>query len=338
MAKKPKLLRPAIIGILLIGVFLAWLKIETEPSQTPEGPRRYFRYEHSMRISEVLGRLQEQGIIKDARAMEIYALLTRHSLTVSSGTFSFAPGMSATRLLQSLSSPVRQSIRIPETNWAKRTAHYLAERQVLDADEYMRLVHDPSQFKSEVPFPLVGPSLEGYLYPDTYDLPPLLGARAVILRQLKNFDRKVWQKVQPDDMLRTLTIASMVQMESGRSHDLAMIAGVIENRLNKKMPLQIDSTLLYGIQKWRRLTFSDYKGIDSPYNTYTHIGLPPGPICSPTIESIEAALHPAHHDFLYYVALPNGESLFSKDYKEHLKKIKERKHELALRKMLGMKP
>ena len=86
---------------------------------------------------------------------------------------------------------------------------------------------------------------------------------------------------------------------------------------------------LYGIQKWRRLTFADYRKIDSPYNTYTHTGLPPGPICSPTIASIEAALHPAHHDYLYYVALPDGETLFSKDYKEHLKKIKERKRELA---------
>jgi UPF0755 protein len=114
----------------------------------------------------------------------------------------------------------------------------------------------------------------------------------------------------------------MVELEVAKDEERPIVAGVIENRLKRKMPLQIDATLLYGIGKWRRLTFKDYKEIKSPYNTYTHQGLPPGPICSPTVKSIEAALHPATHNYLYYVAMPEGYHLFAETYKEHLANIK----------------
>jgi UPF0755 protein len=327
MAKKANLVRAGIALAAIAVVGFIWLERETQP--TTPGPSRFVRYERPVRLTIALNDFERQGIVRDSLALRVLAIFQGHSQSVRAGTYRVAPGMTSPQILTSLTSPIRQNLRIPETNWANRTAHLLAKSQVLDADDYMRLVKDPAQFQGVVSFPIQGSSLEGYLYPDTYDLPPLIGARAVILRQLKNFDRKVWGKVQPKDLLRTLTIASMVQMESGRTRDLPLIAGVIENRLKKKMPLQIDSTLLYGIQKWRRLTFSDYRNIKSPYNTYTHSGLPPGPICSPTIACIEAAMNPAKHDYLYYVALPDGETLYSKDYKEHLKKIKERKHALA---------
>lgn len=327
------------VSVPLLALFLVllgagmWLRSGIQPAA--QGRSRYVRFEKPTRLAAALTELQRQGLVRNSTALRFYAFLTRRSQSVAMGTFSLSPEMSGPQILDSLAAPIRRDLRIPETNWANRTAHLLANKDVLNADEYMRLVHDPAQFQSEVSFPLSGKSLEGYLYPDTYDLPPLIGARAVIEKQLKTFDRKVWKKLQPKDLQRTLTIASMVQMESGRVQDEPMIAGVIENRLKKGMPLQIDSTLLYGIQKWRRLTFSDYKKIDSPYNTYTHKGLPPGPICSPTLSCIEAALNPARHNYLYYVALPTGETVFSKDYREHRKKIQARLHALALQKKVA---
>jgi UPF0755 protein len=330
MAKRRnRLATPFLIGLAL-AVTGAWLWISRGTAPTEPGAKRYIRYERPTRLGDVLADLEKGGVVRNAEALRFYSILTRHPQTVPVGTFSVAPGMDAKSILHSLASPVRQFVRLPETNWAKRTANVLQLHDVTQADEYMSLVSNPKQFQDDVPFPLKGPTLEGYLYPDTYDLPPLLGAKPVILRQLRAFDRKVWKKIQPKDLQRTLIVASMIQMEAGRKQDMPMIAGVIENRLKKNMPLQIDSTLLYGIQKWRRLTYADYSKIDSPYNTYTHKGLPPGPICSPTIDCIEAAISPAHHDYLYYVALPNGESVFSKTYEEHLKKVKERRKELAV--------
>jgi UPF0755 protein len=195
----------------------------------------------------------------------------------------------------------------------------------------MSLVNKPEEFKGVVDFPLPAKSLEGYLYPDTYDLPPLLGAKATITRQLKAFQKKIWDAYHHPSNLHELVIkGSLVQLEAGRDDERPIIAGVIENRLKKGMRLQIDAALLYGIQKWRRLTFDDYKNLDSPYNLYRVSGLPPGPICSPSAKSFAAAKNPATHGNFYYVALPDGSSLFARTYDEHLQNIQNRKHALKL--------
>ena len=215
-------------------------------------------------------------------------------------------------------------MRLPATNWAKRDANLLQRHEVCTADEYMAEVTHPQDHRTD--FPLPAGTLEGYLYPDTYDLPPLLGAKAVVGRQLQAFRDKVWEPLgHPANLARILTVASLVQLEAGRDDERPVIAGVIENRLARGMRLQIDASILYGLGKWRRLTFRDYKEVDSPYNLYRHSGLPPTPICSPSVASIRAAIDPAHHNYLYYVALPDGHSLFAATYEEHKKNIARRK-------------
>lgn len=304
-----------------------WMKNGTAP--TAKGASFFIRYDHQVGLPLVLRDLKHRGVVRDPMAYRMWAFVTRTPTLIGTGTYQLHPGMTAEEVFKELQKPVRQMVRIPETNWALRTANLLETKyEVCKADEYMALVNDPKQFEGTVSFPLPEKSLEGYLYPDTYDLPPLIGAKAVVTRQLRAFEEKVWKPLHPDPLRETLTLASMVELESGHDDDRAMIAGIIENRLAKKMRLQIDAALLYGIQKWRRLTFADYKNLDTPYNTYLYGGLPPGPICSPSVKSIEAALHPAKHPYLYYVALPNGRSIFAKTYEEHKKNIERRKKAL----------
>jgi UPF0755 protein len=293
----------------------------------------YVRYENGGRLQTILRDLQKRELVRNALAVRILAFIERRPTTVVAGTYSISAAMSAQEVLTQLRTPVKLIIRLPETNWANRTAHLLGNYNIVDPNEYMNLVRDPHAFKGVVSFPLPKGSLEGYLYPRKYDLPPLYGARRVIEKQLKEFEKVVWNGTdRPVDMQRTLTLASLVQLESGVDSDRPMIAGVIENRIKKKMPLQIDATINYALQKWRRLTFKDYRNVESPYNTYKIKGLPPGPICSPDAKDIEAAMHPAKHDYLYYVALPNGRSIFAATYKEHLKNIAIRKAAIAERK------
>lgn len=327
MAKKRgRIIALGIVVLAAIGGYV-WLRQGTEPTAT--GPDFFVRYEHPVGLPLVLRDLKQRGVVQNTAAYRIYAFLTRTPTQVGTGTYRMHPGMTADEVFRELRKPIRQMVRIPETNWALRTANLLETRyQVCKADDYMALVNNPAQFKDEVSFPLPEKSLEGYLYPDTYDLPPLLGAKAVVLRQLRAFDDKVWKPLHPANLPRTITLASMVELESGHDDDRPMIAGVIENRLAKNMKLQIDAALLYGIQKWRRLTFADYKNLKTPYNTYLNAGLPPGPICSPSIKSIEAALRPARHPYIFYVALPNGRSLFAATYEEHKKNIEKRKKAL----------
>jgi UPF0755 protein len=198
----------------------------------------------------------------------------------------------------------------------------------------MDCVRNPARFQALVPFPLPTDSLEGYLYPDTYDLPPLLGAEGVIARQLLNFQTKVWEPMhQPKDLAELVTMGSLIEMEVKRDDERPRVSAVIHNRIKLKMRLQIDAAINYGLQKWRPLTLNDYKKVDSPYNLYLHDGLPPTPICSPTFESVLAAANPTTEKSVYYVALPSGESLFAVTFEEHQKNRRLRRAALDAMKM-----
>jgi UPF0755 protein len=331
MAKKrSRKLLPIWILALLVVVAGLWFNNGIRAVSSAKAKKEYVRYEEPRRLSVVLKDLEKRGFIRNATAARILAILQSRPNIVSPGAYSLSPSMSASTILKELKTPVKLILRFPETNWANRTAHLLQNYSILDADEYMRLVRNPQAFDGTVSFPLPKDSLEGYLYPKHYEVTPLMGAKAVIDAQLKEFEKEVWNGAErPKDLQRTLTLASLVQLESGADNDRAMIAGVIENRLKKNMPLQIDAALLYGIQKWRRLTFKDYKEIDSPYNVYKFKGLPPGPICSPDEKDVLAALHPAKHNYLYYVAMPDGTSIYAETYPQHLKNIAKRKAALA---------
>ncbi|RYG24258.1 endolytic transglycosylase MltG [bacterium] len=302
-----------------VGGFL--LRRAMEPTG---GGKGYVRINAPTPRRDVLEDLERRGFIRSAAAADFAARLGGRSATVRVGTYRATGETGAWSNVLALGRPIVQMVRLPETNWAKRTANVLQKAEVCKAEEYLREVNHPQGRKTD--FPLPETSLEGYLYPDTYDLPPLLGAKAVVGRQLEAFRKKVWEPLgHPADLERILKVASLVQLEAGRDDERPIIAGVIENRLKKKMRLQIDASILYGLGKWRRLTFRDYREVDSPYNLYRVGGLPPTPICSPTIASIKAAMAPASHNYLYYVALPNGSSLFAATYEEHKRNIEKRK-------------
>lgn len=311
----------ALVGV---GGSALWLSNGTRP--LPPGEETLIRYEGRKPLTVVFGDLHRRGVIRSANAASIWARLKRHPSLVSTGTYKLRAGQTLDQIVAELQKPIRHMVRIPETNWAARTSHILERDKVCSAQSYMDLVKDPAAFKGTVSFPLPKDTLEGYLYPDTYDFPPLLGARGVIERQLQNFEKRVWEGLkEPKDLARAVNIGSLVEMEVAVDKERPMVAGVIENRLKKGMRLQIDAAINYGIQKWRPLTLADYKDVDSPYNLYRVDGLPPTPICSPTVESIEAALNPAHHDKFYYVALPDKTSLFAATYPEHLRNVAKRR-------------
>jgi len=297
----------------------------------PKGEGKFIRIKSDRKLDAALNQLEDQGIVRNWWSAWAFAFATRQAIIVKEGTYKVAPGMTVSEVIQALQKPERQMVRLPETNWARRSANLLEKAGVCTAAEYMELFEQPSEFQKDVSFDLSkAKTLEGYLYPDTYDLPPMLGAKGVIERQLANFEKRVLDgKPAPPNFRRALIIGSMVELEVMKDNERPIVAGVIENRLTKGIPLQIDAALLYGIQKWRALTFDDYRNIPGPYNVYTHKGLPPGPICSPTAKSIHAALNPAKHGYLYYVALPDGRHLFSATYAEHLQNIAKRKAAIA---------
>ena len=302
-----------------------------------EGDSFLVRYDDGISFIAAVGELADQGVIRDGRAFRLYCKRNEKEIALAIGTYEFNAGMTVEQVLAAMKSPITQTVRIPEGWWIARVAPILEENNVCSAEEYIALANDPSQFVDVVDFPLPTSSLEGYLYPDTYELAPLLGAEAVISLQLVAFEEKVWSEIEkssdwndslefqgaPPDPHTYIVMASMIELEAAVEKDRPMIAGVIANRLKANMALDMDATILYALQEWRKLEAGETRRVISPYNTYLNRGLPPGPIGSPAWRSISAAMNPAEHRYYYYYAPPGSmEHIFTKSYSEHRRAIR----------------
>lgn len=165
------------------------------------------------------------------------------------------------------------------------------------------------------------PSLEGFLFPDTYKFNRHTTQTQMLAAMVRRFAEVATRlHIDPADAERTVTMASLVEREVHLNSERPIVAGVFENRLRQGMPLQTDPSVIYASLlggTWTGVIHQSELHSDSPYNTYTHPGLPPGPICNPGVASLQAALHPAQTDFLYFVANPDGSTKFAKELDEH---------------------
>ncbi len=299
-----------------------WLKVETDGGT--HGTDVTEVLPHQQRLPTVLDEFQAKGYIKSAYATKILAVLRSSKHAVAPGAYRVWTGMSSAEALDSLRNPIKQLVLIPEEKWIAQVAPILETKKVCKADEYIAMTGQASKFK-DLGIPFFDESLEGFLYPDTYNLAPGIGAEWVVRRQLMNFQKRTaGLNLTQENMRRTIIIASLLEKEASDFKERQMIAGVIENRLLRGMRLQIDATVNYGMQVWRPLVYADYTSVKSPYNTYLNKGLPPGPICSPTADSIRAALSPIKHNMVYYITMPDRHTRFSATYEEHLKNVHER--------------
>jgi UPF0755 protein len=202
-------------------------------------------------------------------------------------------------------------IVIPEGFSARQIAERLEAGGVCKAEPFLRLVE--------------GRRLEGYLFPTTYFLAPQMSEEDAIRLMRSEFERRVlplYRSMAKEGGLtlhQTMTLASIVEREAEKPTERGMIAAVYLNRMRLRMRLEADPTIQYALGHWKKgLTGVDLK-FASPYNTYLHYGLPPGPICSPGLDSVRAALSPATTDALYFVADNAGGHRFSATIEEHIK-------------------
>ncbi|MDI9635546.1 endolytic transglycosylase MltG [Kamptonema cortianum] len=324
MTRTAKFLTGLVAGAAVAWGVTGWLNRELGPTEPGE---KFFVRLESASLDSALTELKAKGVVRNPDLAAKYAQFKKLSAAPYTGTFEVHPGMQLEDVLKSLQTPLRQMVRIPEGWWIKRVAKRLEEKQVCPADEYISLANDPEQFADAVSFPLPETSLEGYLFPDTYDLPPLIGAKETIKRQLQAYESKVHKKHGDKVTLRELTVASMVELEAAVDSERPTVAGVIQNRIKKGQRLEIDATVLYALQEWKVLGPGEVRKVESPYNTYLNNGLPPGPIGSPGLASIEAALNPQTHPYFFYVARPNRTHYFSVTYAEHIANIKKARAE-----------
>ena len=221
---------------------------------------------------------------------------------------------------------------IPEGLTIPEIAQALEKSNIVTADDFLNAVAELAQSKE---WGIPAESLEGYLFPETYSFRKGVSAESVAREMVNTFYKQI-ATVAPDGFLddpealhEIVTLASIIEKETGAEHERKIISAVFTNRLKKNMLLQSDPTVIYALPKFDGNIRRKDLSYDSPYNTYKYPGLPPGPIASPGLGSLDAALSPASESYLYFVSKNNGEHHFSKTLREHNNAV--RKYQLNKR-------
>lgn len=328
-----------ILGVLFLVVAFVVGSIFIEYNSTGEGTKETVTIEIEQGAGswDIASKLKEEGLIQYRIAFYLKARSMGASAKLRYGTFTLHREAGLQTIIEDLTSggaqKEEQMFTVPEGYTIEQIAKKLEKEGICLESEFLDAVEKDYDywFLDEVPEDAeVFYKLQGFLYPETYAIGEEMSAEDIVIVMLDEFDKKFTSamkdklKVIGKTMFEVVTEASVIERETMVDSERAMVAGVIKNRLEKGMRLQIDPTFLYPITKGLYdIDKSTYKHTeyDSPYNTYRISGLPAGPISNPGLPSLEAALNPAEHDFLYYhtdTEKNDGSHIFTKTYKEHL--------------------
>jgi UPF0755 protein len=284
------------------------------------------------RVKQLSGLLEAQGLIRSASAFRLMAKgrVALKGEQAQAGAYDLSPSMSAEEIWARLCAGkvAQRRVTFPEGFTVEQMAGRLAERLQVPPEAFVDAAQG-AKASRDVGFRLPRGPLEGYLFPSTYSFAVGGKPQLMVGEMLVAFQRAFAQPYREELARRELTLhqvvtlASLVEREARVPAERALIAGVLQNRLDKGMRLECDATVQYALGGHKsRLLYQDLK-VDSPYNTYLHAGLPPGPICNPGLACLKAALFPTKTDYLFYVARRNGHHLFTRTFAEHERAIQQ---------------
>jgi len=321
-----KLLLSALVLSTLLGLMAARSWREATRPLEPEAPSIVFSVPQGASLRQVASQLEAQGIIRSARALSLLARLRRLEGSIRAGEYDLSPAQAMPEVLEHLiRGPLKTyEVSLPEGLTAREIGQRLSAAGLVELDSFLHFVYDPT---SAPALGVEGPTLEGYLFPETYRLPRGLPAEHVARILVDEFHRN-WQALlntQPPSamsMREVVTLASIVEKETGAPEERPLIASVFLNRLQRNMRLETDPTVIYGIPDFDgNLTRAHLQDGSNPYNTYKISGLPPGPIASPGLDALRAVLAPAESAYLYFVSMNDGTHHFSATYREHVNAV-----------------
>ena len=279
-------------------------------------------------FAEIAGKLQGAGIIRSADGFKLLAWMRGDARRIKAGAYDFGSSATPGRVLDRLvaGDVRRQRLTIPEGFSLREIAARLENEGVGRAETFLHLAYDPGFISS---LGIDSPSLEGYLFPDTY----LFDSGTPEERIIRSMVRQFTNRLAPDlvegaaklglDPHQLVTLASIIQKEAGNRSEMPIISAVFHNRLRRNMPLQADPTVIYGVEDYKGIITRKHLQTPTPYNTYRMRGLPPGPIASPGEDALRAAAFPADADYLFFVARGDGTHTFSKTLREHNRAVQE---------------
>lgn len=338
------------VGIIIVGKmsYEAWNFLYTPANKNATAFPVEIKPGSSLQSISIL--LAKEGIISNAEKFQIYTHIIQESGNLQAGTFLLSPAWTPQQILDELihGDVILHKMTIREGLPWWTVAKLLEEKGFCKEEDFINIIHD-KEFLAEFGIPF--PNAEGFLYPDTYLLqkPSVIteeSARKVASRLINTF----WQKTQalwdspefngkrpsPERMKEIVIMASIVERETRIEQERPKVAGVYYNRLKINMILQADPTIIYGLGKKFKgpLLRKHLQDERNPYNTYKRMGLPPGPICSPSLSAIAATLKPAKHDYYYFVAHGiEANHIFSTNLKNHNRAVSQYRKNLRKNKI-----
>ena len=315
----PSIIILAVLFAVIVGVFLKPVQVNKAIVDITAGQS----------ARSIANTLYKQKVIDSPLAFYLLVRLTGNDKKLKQGAYLFDGTMNLIQAMQKIISGeiLVQKVTIPEGTSLYKTLRILAENNIGNYDKFLQLSENKEFILNATGFEIS--SLEGFIYPDTYVFNFKNTEEDVLKKMVENF----FHKLKNDNIdfsdkkyfYKTLKLASIIEKEAVFPEEKPLIASVYQNRLDKNMLLQADPTSTYHLEKVgvhkNKLLYSDVRK-DTPHNTYVHTGLPPTPICSPSISAIQAALNPAKTGYLFFFATPERKHIFTVSYQEHLKKQK----------------
>ena len=289
-------------------------------------------------LKQISSELESHKLIRSASAFRLLANIRKKQIHIQVGEYELNQSMLPMDILKAVTSgkTVLHPVTIPEGYRITEIAKLLAEKISINKKEFIKETRSKDLIKT---LNITSDSLEGYLFPETYHFSKHTPEQKIVQAMLNTFkqritNRNILDQIQKSDMSlhEVITLASLIEKETGMNDERKHISSVFHNRLHRNMRLQTDPTVIYAIEEFDGNIRKKDLNIDSPYNTYRYKGLPPGPIANPGIKSIVAALNPIRSNHLYFVSRKDGSHHFSSNLREHnravqkyqLKKVRRR--------------
>jgi UPF0755 protein len=308
-----------LFGFLAAHIFVAAPQKNLAPAEV--------RVEQGDSLATVARKLYERKVILNEKLFSLWARFTGAEKKIHWGLYRFDASLPAREVLERMvmGKGIFQSITVPEGLMVKEIAELLGKMQIAHREKFLAEAAAPEILAL---FGLEDKGIEGYLFPNTYHFTPATPERDILIAMAEQF-RKLSQPLLteldgevPLTPHEIVTLASIIEKETGIEAERPLVSAVFHNRLKRNMPLQSDPTVIYGLKDFNgNLTRKDLHH-PGPYNTYRVVGLPPGPICNPGLASIKAALHPADVPFLYFVSRNDGTHHFTESLEAHNHAVK----------------
>lgn len=314
-----------LLPLLLAGGTVAWVAHLLSPVDAA-GIEQRFDVRAGASLWKIARELEAAGLVRDARAVVALARWQGVDAAVRAGEYAVSPAWDTPRVLEQLVAGrvITYEVVLPEGLTAAEIATRLAAQDLVAADAFLAIVRDPA---SPAAFGVEGPTLEGYLFPETYRMPHGLEPRQVAKILVDEF-LEAWRPLEAGarargfGMRETVTLASIVEKETGAAAERPLVASVFWNRLHRGMRLESDPTTIYGIKEFDgNLTRAHLDDERNLWNTYRIDGLPPSPIANPGAASLAAVVTPAESDYLFFVARGDGTHVFARSFGEHVANV-----------------